>query len=50
MRLIFFNSKFNKDILKWNLINNKGDIALKNYNRNKHLEFLKINYPEYFFN
>jgi len=43
-------SKFNKDILKWNLINNKDDIKLKGYNRKKHLEFLKINYPEYFFN
>jgi len=32
------------------LINNKDNIGLKGYNREKHLEFLKVNYPEYFFN
>jgi len=47
---MFCNSMFNKSILKWNLINNNNDIKLKGYNRKKHLEFLKTNYPEYFFN
>jgi len=50
MGSIFSMSKFNKDILKWNLINNKDDIKLKGYDRKKHLKFLRINYPEYFFN
>jgi len=49
MTYIFHDSEFNKSILKWNLVNNKDDIALNGYNRKEHLEFLKINYPEYFF-
>jgi len=47
---IFNKSEFNKNILKWNLINNDDNIGLKGYNRKKHLEYLKKNYPEYFFN
>jgi len=46
---IFYESKFSKDVLKWNLVKNKGITGLKNYSRKEHLEFLKINYPEYFF-
>jgi len=49
MSYIFYDSKFNKSILKWNLVNNKDNIGLKGYNRKEHLEFLKVNYPEYFF-
>jgi len=47
---IFLESKFNNDILEWNLVNNTDNISLKGYNRKEHLEFLKVNYPEYFFN
>jgi len=47
---MFRNSKFTGNILKWNLINNHNNIELKGYNRKKHLEFLRVNYPEYFFN
>jgi len=44
---IFRESEFNKNILKWNLINNIDNIGLKGYDREKHLEFLRVNYPEY---
>jgi len=47
---MFYESKFDKSIYKWNLVNNKDNIELKGYSRKEHLEFLKINYPEYFFN
>jgi len=40
---------FNGNILNWNLVKNTNDIKLKKYNRTKHLEYLKINHPEYFF-
>jgi len=47
---MFKNSKFTSNVLIWNLVNNERDMELKGYNRKKHLEFLKVNYPEYFFN
>jgi len=50
MHSMFYKSEFNSDISKWNLVNNDDNIGLKEYNREKHLEFLKVNYPEYFFN
>jgi len=50
MKCIFRDSEFDGNILKWNLVNSKNDIKLKGYNREKHLKFLKVNYPEYFFN
>jgi len=30
---MFYDSKFNGDISKWNLVNNKDDIELKGYDR-----------------
>jgi len=47
---IFKGSDFKGSILEWNLVKNKGITGLKNYSRKEHLEFLKINHPEYFFN
>jgi len=50
MNYMFFMSEFNGDILKWNLVSNTSNIKLIGYDRKKHLEFLRDNYPEYFFN
>jgi len=47
MYYMFYESKFDKNIYEWNLVNSE---CLKGYNRKKHLEFLRDNYPEYFFN
>jgi len=49
MLFMFNNSKFNGDISNWNIVKYAYNIKLKNYNRAEHLEYLKINHPEYFF-